>query len=76
MTSLHDRTPQQTTDLVRERMYANDRASKALGLASMAAGALIWMRHGAAKANDRKVLAAIQRETDRRLRAMPWPPAA
>ncbi|MFL6662739.1 MAG: hydroxyphenylacetyl-CoA thioesterase PaaI [Rhizobacter sp.] len=32
MTSFHDRTPQQTADHVRERMYANDRASKALGM--------------------------------------------
>ena len=27
-----ERTPQQTADLVRERMFANDRASKALGM--------------------------------------------
>ncbi|TMH28515.1 MAG: phenylacetic acid degradation protein PaaD, partial [Betaproteobacteria bacterium] len=27
-----ERTPQQTPDLVRERMFANDRASKALGM--------------------------------------------
>lgn len=52
------------------------RTAKALNLPQMSPKELLWFKCGAERAKDRKVLAAIDFEMQRRIKSMPWPPAA